>query len=146
MHFHKNQPSCGLYVNQHVFFQFYSRFFPCWKEHESTQNQLLHFSLDEGQWEEDWAILLSLASQPGSSLEQVNVLMHMCMHFYMCSVDIWKKSSLTFLISPAIFVTIILIIPIFISSTQPRGHLAVIYFLDAGTNHWKLKTGATKIW
>nr|CAD7600958.1 unnamed protein product [Timema genevievae] len=29
--------------------------------------------LEEGQWEEDWAGLLSLASQPGSSLEQLHV-------------------------------------------------------------------------
>jgi ubiquitin thioesterase ZRANB1 len=48
-------------------------FYPRWKEYESLQASLMHFSLDEGQWEEDWAGLLSLASQPGSSLEQLHV-------------------------------------------------------------------------
>ena len=49
------------------------RFYPRWKEYEASQAQLLEFSLEEGQWEEDWAGLLSLASQPGSSLEQLHV-------------------------------------------------------------------------
>lgn len=48
-------------------------FYPRWKEYEASQAQLLEFSLEEGQWEEDWAGLLSLASQPGSSLEQLHV-------------------------------------------------------------------------
>lgn len=29
--------------------------------------------MEEGQWEEDWTSLLSLASQPGTSLEQLHV-------------------------------------------------------------------------
>ena len=29
------------------------------------QASLLNFSLDEGQWQRDWTLLLSLASQPG---------------------------------------------------------------------------------
>lgn len=37
------------------------------------QASLLHFTLEETQWEEDWATLLSLASQPGSSLEQLHI-------------------------------------------------------------------------
>nr|CAD7434134.1 unnamed protein product [Timema monikensis] len=49
------------------------RFYPRWKEYEASQARLLEFSLEEGQWEEDWAGLLSLASQPGSSLEQLHV-------------------------------------------------------------------------
>lgn len=48
---------------------FYSR----WKEYEMMQAALLHFTLQETQWEEDWATLLSLASQPGSSLEQLHI-------------------------------------------------------------------------
>nr|CAD7408435.1 unnamed protein product [Timema poppensis] len=48
-------------------------FYPRWKEYEASQARLLEFSLEEGQWEEDWAGLLSLASQPGSSLEQLHV-------------------------------------------------------------------------
>ncbi|XP_050396269.1 ubiquitin thioesterase zranb1 [Patella vulgata] len=48
-------------------------FYPRWKEYESLQAQSLHFSLDEGQWQRDWAILLSLASQPGTSLEQTHI-------------------------------------------------------------------------
>ncbi len=30
--------------------------------------QSLQFSLDENQWQQDWAILVSLASQPGTNL------------------------------------------------------------------------------
>ncbi|KAG8224407.1 hypothetical protein J437_LFUL004013 [Ladona fulva] len=48
-------------------------FYPRWKEYESVQARLLEFSLEECQWEEDWAGLLSLAAQPGSSLEQLHV-------------------------------------------------------------------------
>ncbi|ESO93147.1 hypothetical protein LOTGIDRAFT_232866 [Lottia gigantea] len=48
-------------------------FYPRWKEYESLQAQSLQFSLDEGQWQRDWAILLSLASQPGTSLEQTHI-------------------------------------------------------------------------
>lgn len=60
--------------NKWIHFGFVSsRFYPRWKEYEATQAQLLEFSLEEEQWEEDWAGLLSLASQPGSSLEQLHV-------------------------------------------------------------------------
>lgn len=52
---------------------FYFSFYPRWKEYEASQASLLHFSLEEGQWEEDWTSLLSLASQPGASLEQLHV-------------------------------------------------------------------------
>uniref|UniRef100_A0A6M2DDN6 ubiquitinyl hydrolase 1 n=1 Tax=Xenopsylla cheopis TaxID=163159 RepID=A0A6M2DDN6_XENCH len=48
-------------------------FFPRWKEYEKSQASLMHFSLDDSQWEDDWAGLLSLASQPGSALEQLHV-------------------------------------------------------------------------
>ncbi|ELU04077.1 hypothetical protein CAPTEDRAFT_178164 [Capitella teleta] len=48
-------------------------FFPRWKECESIEALSLHFSLEDNQWHKDWAILLSLASQPGSSLEQIHV-------------------------------------------------------------------------
>ncbi|XP_023029173.1 ubiquitin thioesterase trabid isoform X1 [Leptinotarsa decemlineata] len=48
-------------------------FYPRWKEYESSHASILQYSLDEGQWEEDWTSLLSLASQPGTSLEQLHV-------------------------------------------------------------------------
>uniref|UniRef100_A0A2C9JT89 ubiquitinyl hydrolase 1 n=1 Tax=Biomphalaria glabrata TaxID=6526 RepID=A0A2C9JT89_BIOGL len=48
-------------------------FYPRWKEYESMQAESLHFTLDEGQWQHDWAVLLSLASQPGTSLEQTHI-------------------------------------------------------------------------
>ncbi|XP_055678535.1 ubiquitin thioesterase trabid [Lutzomyia longipalpis] len=48
-------------------------FYPRWKEYEMIQASLLHFTLAEAQWEEDWNTLLSLASQPGSSLEQLHI-------------------------------------------------------------------------
>lgn len=47
--------------------------YPRWKEAETLQANLLHFSLDESQWQEDWAVLLSLAMQPGSALEQMHI-------------------------------------------------------------------------
>lgn len=49
------------------------RFFPRYKEWESMQAETLQYSLDEDQWEQDWASILSLASQPGTSLEQTHV-------------------------------------------------------------------------
>ncbi|KFP85405.1 Ubiquitin thioesterase ZRANB1, partial [Apaloderma vittatum] len=50
---------------------FYTRL----KEWESWYSQSfgLHFSLREEQWQEDWAFILSLASQPGASLEQTHI-------------------------------------------------------------------------
>ena len=44
-----------------LYFRFYTR----WKEWESWYSQSfgLHFSLREEQWQEDWAFILSLASQ-----------------------------------------------------------------------------------
>lgn len=43
----------------------YFRFYTRWKEWESWYSQSfgLHFSLREEQWQEDWAFILSLASQ-----------------------------------------------------------------------------------
>lgn len=34
---------------------------------------MMHFSLEETQWQDDWSALVSLATQPGSSLEQLHV-------------------------------------------------------------------------
>lgn len=48
-------------------------FYPRWKEYEMIQAALLQFTLEETQWEDDWTTLLSLASQPGSSLEQLHI-------------------------------------------------------------------------
>jgi ubiquitin thioesterase ZRANB1 len=48
-------------------------FYPRWREYEMFQATLLNFSLEEGQWEDDWQQLLSLASQPGASLEQLHI-------------------------------------------------------------------------
>uniref|UniRef100_A0A8C9V135 ubiquitinyl hydrolase 1 n=2 Tax=Scleropages formosus TaxID=113540 RepID=A0A8C9V135_SCLFO len=50
-------------------------FYTRWKEWESWYSQSfgLHFSLREEQWQEDWAFILSLASQPGASLEQTHI-------------------------------------------------------------------------
>ncbi|XP_065287394.1 ubiquitin thioesterase ZRANB1 [Dermacentor albipictus] len=47
--------------------------YPRWREAEALQARLLHFSLDEAQWQEDWTTLVSLAAQPGSALEQMHV-------------------------------------------------------------------------
>ncbi|CAH1258163.1 ZRANB1 [Branchiostoma lanceolatum] len=48
-------------------------FYARWKEYEAWQAQQLHFTLDESQWQQDWALLLSLASQPGAALEQTHI-------------------------------------------------------------------------
>ncbi|EAT46711.1 AAEL002091-PA [Aedes aegypti] len=48
-------------------------FYPRWKENEVIQAALLHYTLAETQLEEDWSTLLSLASHPGSSLEQLHI-------------------------------------------------------------------------
>lgn len=48
-------------------------FYPRWKENEIFQAALLHYTVSETQLEEDWGTLLSLASQPGSSLEQLHI-------------------------------------------------------------------------
>lgn len=48
-------------------------FYPRWREYEMIQAAILHFSLEEQQWEEDWQQLLSIASQPGASLEQLHI-------------------------------------------------------------------------
>ncbi|KAL7727379.1 hypothetical protein ACLKA6_003037 [Drosophila palustris] len=48
-------------------------FFTRWKEYEMLQASMLHFTLEDSQWEDDWSTLLSLASQPGSSLEQLHI-------------------------------------------------------------------------
>ncbi|XP_030642286.1 ubiquitin thioesterase zranb1-B [Chanos chanos] len=50
-------------------------FYTRWKEWESWYSQSfgLHFSLREEQWQEDWAFILSLASQSGASLEQTHI-------------------------------------------------------------------------
>lgn len=52
---------------------FCNRFYQRWKESESQHARLLNFSLNEAQCTADWAKLLSLASQPGSSLEQLHI-------------------------------------------------------------------------
>ncbi|XP_020813418.1 ubiquitin thioesterase trabid [Drosophila serrata] len=48
-------------------------FFTRWKEYEMLQASMLHFTLEDSQFEDDWSTLLSLASQPGSSLEQLHI-------------------------------------------------------------------------
>lgn len=48
-------------------------FYPRWKENEIKEAALLHYTVSEAQLEEDWGTLLSLASQPGASLEQLHI-------------------------------------------------------------------------
>ncbi|GAB6024932.1 Ubiquitin thioesterase Zranb1 [Chamberlinius hualienensis] len=50
-----------------------SVFYPRWKEYETMQARLMHYTIDESQCQRDWAFLLSLASQPGASLEQMHI-------------------------------------------------------------------------
>ncbi|XP_055601944.1 ubiquitin thioesterase trabid-like [Uranotaenia lowii] len=48
-------------------------FYPRWKENEILQAAMLHYTVSDSQLEEDWSTLLSLASHPGSSLEQLHI-------------------------------------------------------------------------
>lgn len=48
-------------------------FYPRWRDWEMQQAMELDYTLDETQLAEDWASLLTLASQPGSSLEQLHI-------------------------------------------------------------------------
>jgi len=48
-------------------------FYPRWRDWEMQQALELDYTLDEAQLAEDWASLLTLASQPGSSLEQLHI-------------------------------------------------------------------------
>lgn len=64
-------------MNYLLFYDFLNisliRFFPRWKEYELIQAALLQYTLEESQLDDDWSTLLSLASQPGSSLEQLHI-------------------------------------------------------------------------
>lgn len=60
-------------LSKYVFCLFSFRFYSRWKEYEMVQASMLHFTLEEAQWQEDWSTLLSLASQPGASLEQLHI-------------------------------------------------------------------------
>lgn len=48
-------------------------FYPRWKDWEMQQALELDYTIDEAQLAEDWAGLLTLATQPGSSLEQLHI-------------------------------------------------------------------------
>jgi len=48
-------------------------FYPRWKDWEVRQALELDYTIDDSQLAEDWSALLNLASQPGSSLEQLHV-------------------------------------------------------------------------
>ncbi|XP_039264340.1 ubiquitin thioesterase ZRANB1-like [Styela clava] len=48
-------------------------FYTRWKEWEVMQARLLNFSLSERQYLQDWAFILSLARQPGASLEHCHI-------------------------------------------------------------------------
>jgi len=40
-------------------------FYERWKQTEAMHAEMLQFSLDDDQWQQDWAVILSIASQPG---------------------------------------------------------------------------------
>ena len=48
-------------------------FYPRWQEYESMQASLMGFSLTARQLAADWAIMLNIASQPGTPLEQIHI-------------------------------------------------------------------------
>ncbi|XP_077992452.1 ubiquitin thioesterase Zranb1-like [Glandiceps talaboti] len=50
-----------------------ARFYARWKDYERMQAENLQYSLDDEQWQQDWTIMLSLASQPGAALEQTHI-------------------------------------------------------------------------
>lgn len=90
-------PICIATIHPHDFYQFgiffriFFRFYPRWKEYEMLQAAVLNYTLAETQWEIDWTTLLSLANQPGSSLEQIHIfaLSHIMRRV---SVDVDVKS------------------------------------------------------
>lgn len=68
--------NCWFFCPQSV--DVFVRFYRRWKETEAIEAQLLNFSLEESQCEHDWAILLSLASQPGKTAVTEILLMFRC--------------------------------------------------------------------
>ncbi|XP_044754048.1 ubiquitin thioesterase trabid isoform X1 [Coccinella septempunctata] len=48
-------------------------FYPRWREYEENHASFLQYSLEEGQWEDDWQSMLQLANSPGTSLEMLHV-------------------------------------------------------------------------
>ena len=70
------------------------RFYERWKETEAMQAELLHFTLDDGQWEQDWAVLLSLANQPGLWCH-IAYILHTVIIIYHQSVAVTLKVDLT---------------------------------------------------
>ncbi|CAH1122135.1 unnamed protein product [Ceutorhynchus assimilis] len=48
-------------------------FYIRWKEYESSHASFLQYSLEDAQWQEDWSSLVTSASRPGSSLEQLHI-------------------------------------------------------------------------
>jgi hypothetical protein len=53
--------------------QYANCFKPRWKEHEILMAQSLEYKLDDYQLEQDWNNILTLANQPGASLEQAHI-------------------------------------------------------------------------
>ena len=53
--------------------QYASLFKPRWKEQEISMANALNYQLDDYQLEQDWNNVLSLANQPGASLEQAHI-------------------------------------------------------------------------
>jgi len=53
--------------------QYANCFKPRWKEHEILMAQSLDYTLDDYQLEQDWNNIISLANQPGASLEQAHI-------------------------------------------------------------------------
>jgi len=49
-------------------------FYERWKQAEAMHAEMLQFSLDDDQWEQDWAVILSIASQPGDESIAVSML------------------------------------------------------------------------
>ena len=48
-------------------------FYERWKQAEAMHAEMLQFSLDDDQWEQDWAVILSIASQPGHCLSLIDM-------------------------------------------------------------------------
>ena len=61
-----------MHINKYYILNSF-RFYPRWRDWEMQQAMELDYTLDETQLAEDWASLLTLASQPGSSLEQLHI-------------------------------------------------------------------------
>ncbi|KAL4232094.1 Ubiquitin thioesterase Zranb1 [Mactra antiquata] len=118
-------------------------FSPKWMEYEMAQANLLNFSLEKEQWDRDWQLLLSLANQPGASLEQMHIftLAHILRRpiivYGVKVVKSFRGETIDFARFEGVYLPLLWErsfcskIPIALGYT--RGHFSALVPMDAGT-------------